>query len=133
MAISTPPRKLVSDEERVPVFDADGLEQLLLDQAFAIPVVVLPAGLIEDALCVDARDLHSDRRVRIVTRNLDLANVTSPFPDTPKHFARFSMRDRRPDCAVIQRRQSRGRQCLEGLNFWDECSQKQRLDDTVVG
>ena len=59
--------------------DAELLVEHLPHAADAVALVVLAAGLLDDALGVHARKLHGDRRVDLLT-DADLAHAGRPGP-----------------------------------------------------
>ena len=77
--LGVPPPELVVLLELALALDADLLEEHLPHPADAVALVVLAAGLLDDALGVHARELHGDRRVDLLA-DADLAHAGRPGP-----------------------------------------------------
>ena len=111
--------------------DAKLLVEHLPHAADAVALVILAAGLLDDALGIHAGELHGDRGVDLLA-DADLAHAGRPGPAAAEHLLGLAAGDRRADRPVVQGRQLLGVQAPQRLDLGHQRRQEQRLHQPVV-
>ena len=131
VSLGVPPPELMELLELALALDAKLLVEHLPHATDAVALVVLAAGLLDDALGVHAGELHGDRGIDLLA-DADLAHAGRPGPAAGENLLGLAAGDRRADRAVVQGRQLLGVQAPQRLDLGHQRRQEQSLHQPVV-